>query len=382
MTNTSVTRAVTGLVAIVLTAPAIGLTGPAIAGGYALPGAAVRSTLAAQRNGSTFTEASVTRSASAGYVVRWRSAAKRVTVSATTDRSGAGSTLVGAGGANGVVTVEGLPDAARTYFKLEANTGETIIVAERSLRLPHAANARDLGGYRTSDGQWVRPGLLFRSNRLSALNDSEVSYLEQLGVAHVIDFRSPIEIQAKPDRVPNGAEYSVFSIVADNDPQITATVGDLDTFETMQMLNGAPGIYTSLYQQMATSPRALGAYRQFFQELVDAEGSTVLFHCTYGQDRAGWAAFVLLRLLGVPKATAMHDYLESNGPNAPVHQGYAAYYADALPPELNDWSLQAAYIDEGMRAVNAMYGSFDQYVRVGLGISDAEADGLRATYLN
>ena len=31
------------------------------------------------------------------------------------------------------------------------------------------------------------------------------------------------------------------------------------------MLNGAPGIYLSLYQQMATSPRALGAYRQFFQ---------------------------------------------------------------------------------------------------------------------
>ena len=58
------------------------------------------------------------------------------------------------------------------------------------------------------------------------------------------------------------------------------------------MLNGAPGIYTSLYQQMATSPRALGAYRQFFQQLIDAEGSPVLFRCTYGQDRAGWAAFV------------------------------------------------------------------------------------------
>ena len=353
-----------------------------IAGAHALPGAAVRSTLTAPHNGSTFTVASVTRSASAAHVIRWRSGAKRVTVTATTDRTGAGGTLVGAGGANGVVTVEDLADGARWYFELRADNGETVVVAQRGLELPNAANARDLGGYRTSDGQWVRPGLLFRSNRLSALDDSEVAYLEQLGVAHVVDFRSPIEIEAKPDRVPDGADYSVFSIVADNDPQITATVGDLDTFETMQMLNGAPGIYTSLYQQMATSPRALGAYRQFFQELVDADGSTVLFHCTYGQDRAGWAAFVLLRLLGVPKQTAMHDYLESNGPNAPVHQGYTAYYAEALPPELNDWSLQAAYIDEGMRAVNAMYGSFDQYVRVGLGISEAEADDLRATYLN
>ena len=380
MPNTHLSRAIAGLIAIVLAGPAIVLSGPAI-GAPALSGAAVRSTLTAQANGSTFTEASVTRSASAAYVIRWRSGAKRVTVSATTDRSGAGSTPVGAGRANGVVTVEGLADAARWYFKLRADTGETVVLAERRLELPHAANARDLGGFRTSDGQWVRPGLLFRSNRLSALDDNEASYLEQFGIAHVVDFRSPIEIEAKPDRVPDGAEYSIFSIVADNDPQISGTVGDLDPFETIRMLNGAPGIYTSLYQQMATSPRALGAYRQFFQQLIDAEGSPVLFHCTYGQDRAGWAAFVLLRVLGVPKQTAMHDYLASNGPNAPVHQGYADYYAEALPPELNDWSLQAEYIDEGLRALNAMYGSFGQYVRAGLGISKAEADDLRATYL-
>ena len=180
-----------------------------------------------------------------------------------------------------------------------------------------------------------------------------------------------------------GAEYSVFSVVADNDPQISGTVGDLDTFESESACSTArPGIYLSLYQQMATSPRALGAYRQFFQQLIDADGSPLLFHCTYGQDRAGWAAFVLLRVLGVPKQTAMHDYLASNGPNAAVHQGYTDYYAEALPPELNNWSLQAEYIDEGLRAVNAMYGSFGQYVRTGLGISAAEADDLRATYLH
>ena len=206
MKNTSFARATAGLIAIVLTGPAIVLSGPTIAGAHALSGAAVRSSLAAQKNGSTFTEASVTRSASAPYVIRWRSGAKRVTVSATTDRTGAGGTP-GRGRAEPMAS-----SRSRVWPPLRAGISlskrilaQRLSLAERALELPHApANARDLGGHRTSDGKWVRPGLLFRSNRLSSLDDNEVSYLEQLGVAHVVDFRSPIEIASKPDRVPDG----------------------------------------------------------------------------------------------------------------------------------------------------------------------------------
>ena len=155
MPNTHLSRVVAGLIALVLAGPAIVLSGPAI-GAPALSGAAVRSTLTAQANGSTFTEASVTRSASAAYVIRWRSGAKRVGCVGDHGSLRGGEysgragrqwhRAVGAGRANGVVTVEGLADAARWYFKLGADTGETVVLAERRLELPHAANARDLGG--------------------------------------------------------------------------------------------------------------------------------------------------------------------------------------------------------------------------------------------
>ncbi|WP_019633324.1 tyrosine-protein phosphatase [Actinomadura atramentaria] len=114
-----------------------------------------------------FTAASVTRTAS-GYHVSWAASAP-VDVAATTDPSGGGtSTPVGSGGAAGSVDVAGLPAAPRWYFKLTPAAGSPLVVADRSLHLPNARNFRDAGGYRTADGHWIRMGVVYRTNKLSA----------------------------------------------------------------------------------------------------------------------------------------------------------------------------------------------------------------------
>ncbi|MBO0685222.1 MAG: tyrosine-protein phosphatase, partial [Candidatus Dormibacteraeota bacterium] len=68
-----------------------------------------------------------------------------------------------------------------------------------------AVNFRDLGGYRTSDGRTVRPGLVYRSGMLGRLTDAGVDELAGLGLRLVVDFRTTAEATAWPDRLPDPA---------------------------------------------------------------------------------------------------------------------------------------------------------------------------------
>ena len=52
-------------------------------------------------------------------------------------------------------------------------------------------------------------------------------------------------------------------------------------------------------------------YRRFLAELLAARGAPVLFHCTAGKDRTGFAAAIVLRLLGVPEESIVADYMRS-----------------------------------------------------------------------
>ena len=64
------------------------------------------------------------------------------------------------------------------------------------IHAPGLVNLRDAGGYaiRTNPGKAIKRGVLFRSADPTQLEDAGVAVLQQLGVTHIFDLRSEVEL--------------------------------------------------------------------------------------------------------------------------------------------------------------------------------------------
>ena len=69
-----------------------------------------------------------------------------------------------------------------------------------------------------------------------------------------------------------------------------------------------------VYRDFVLEESARKAYHDFFQILLESDTpkDTILFHCTAGKDRTGFAAALFLRGMGVDMDCIINDYLLTN----------------------------------------------------------------------
>ncbi|MFD5189881.1 tyrosine-protein phosphatase [Streptomyces sp. NPDC058357] len=331
-------------------------------------GAPAASTGAVRAAAVPFTAATARRSADGGYTLSWSSAAGSVTVTAVTSPDATTGTPVGTAPGTGSLTVPAgtLAEAGRWYFRLVPDSGSPLVVAERSLGIDSARNFRDIGGYRTTDGRWVRPGLVYRSNKLNSLTDAEQQRLLSQHLTLDVDLRNAVERHDDPDRVPAGVTYQVADVVSLNHGIRFHDSALMTLAEAIAagLFSGSSDLGQSIgYPFMVNFVGADHAFRDLVTAVATNGSGATVYHCSSGKDRTGWSTAALLTLLGVPRETVEADFLASND-----------YLGNPKAVELS-W-LRAAF-DE----VDHLYGDFDTYVREGLGLDDATVAALRTKLL-
>jgi protein-tyrosine phosphatase len=309
-----------------------------------------------------------------------------VSIFASTDaQHPAGPALLKTG--ESIVRVQAGKPGERVFFFLKADSGEQREVSIRHLPLQGTPNFRDLGGYETTDGRFVRWGLLYRSGVLTYLTPADYNYLSHAGIRAICDFRTPAENIAAPETwIPNAkVEHISLPIGTDKKNQDTTAPIDkmLATNPTPEQLRGW---MTKIYANFALSDAP--QYAELFAKLKN-DSLPLLYHCTAGKDRTGvFSAFVLLTL-GVPEQTVLNDYALTNrylseaGPVAvkkmTAASGGSVSFMAKLTPEQQKPMLAAdpEYLRTTLRTIDAKYGSFDNYRRTELHVSDADAQALR-----
>ncbi|MET9486675.1 tyrosine-protein phosphatase [Nocardia sp. NPDC006630] len=236
-----------------------------------------------------------------------------------------------------------------------AATGNVVLnTADRSLNLQGVVNARDAGGYKTTDGHTVRTGLVYRTGDLSKATDADLADLSGRDVKAVHDLRTSYEQQFMGvDKVPAGATEYHNDIIGQAPPQVMAST----------LMAG-----TDLYRAFITAPGASQGFADVLRDIAYNDGA-VLFHCSAGKDRTGWTSAVLLTILGVDHDTVQYDYLLSN------------YYRGAKDGDMLN-GVTASALAAAFDQVDQSYGSFDNYVHEGLKLTDADVSALKAKLLS
>lgn len=283
------------------------------------------------------------------------------------------------------VTVHAGSPGERMYFFLKPDHGQEREVSIRHLSLQGTPNFRDLGGYETTDGHFVRWGLIYRSGVLTYLTDSDLTYLATLNVKVVCDFRTPQENSTAPEKWTSDASVQHLSVPIGTGSRDKPTVSLQTLLADHPSTEELRGRLEKSYQQMVLD--AAPQYATVFRQLSD-DHLPLLYHCTAGKDRTGIFSALLLIALGVPETTVLVDY-ELTNQYLGANQAQQATIAKASPemasltPEQKRVLMAAdpAYLQSALAAIHLKYGDFDNYRRTALGVSDAEMKQIKTRLL-
>jgi len=278
-----------------------------------------------------------------------------------------------------------VPDrSGRVYFHLKPAVGATRIVSIRRLPLQGARNFRDLGGYRTSDGRYVRWGLVYRSNHLVNLTARDSEYLSSLGIRLVCDVRSEGERARAPDHWLGNAPEFFSAPIGSN--LITSPTAD-DLKRRVAAINAETKDSVRAYDYAI---QYAGQYGKILQRIA-AGDLPVVEHCTAGKDRTGVFSAILLTAIGVPRGTVIQDYMLSNqfllAPDVIKSTSADLQLAFGLsePPDLltvkTIMTARPETLEATLDKIDQTYGAFTNYLREAVKLSDSDLARIRQLLL-
>jgi protein-tyrosine phosphatase len=231
----------------------------------------------------------------------------------------------------------GLPEAARVSATIGGRTarlqrftkgqvfysslGTQTFLYPSTLKLSGITNERDaLARYGFAHGVLLRTAALSKATKLDKLK-----LATELKGGVIIDLRMASAIKLAPDpKLPGVTRYN-FPI----DP------------------NGS-------YANFVTDKVRRAAFAKALKTAAHSHG-TVLIHCALGRDRTGWAVAMLMYVLGASDAQVKSEYLRTS-------------------------TASAGTLKVGLDQITTSYGSIDNYLRTGLGLSDADLAALKAKF--
>ena len=254
----------------------------------------------------------------------------------------------------------------------------------RKLPFTGAHNFRDLGGYKTEDGRRIKWGKIYRSDNLHSLTDEDVKYLSRLNIKSVVDFRSDEERESEPDRLTPGMTQILLPIKfqpKELDDETLKNLMENLTFGTLDSSNLLVDFNIVIVKDFADE------YKKFFRHVIENNAEPIVFHCTAGKDRAGFASAMILTVLGVPREKVIEDYLLTN-----------TYVKDHVDSEMLEIELKTffradtdnlrkinlvaeRYIQAAFDTIDSEWGGMDNYISGPLSLTEEDILKLQDFYL-
>ena len=211
---------------------------------------------------------------------------------------------------NTYVDVYNLKLATRYYYQVKTTYGGSTSESEtlyfstensmfRNLYIDGVINARDLGGWRNSEGKFmVRQGMLFRSGPFNVSNVKTLTTsITSAGLRETsyLDIKTEIDLR----RTDNGETGGIKarSPLGSKVKYVSAPINWDNPDNALKNANNIASI------------------KKIFETLGDENNYPAIFHCTAGADRTGLVALLINGLMGVGEDDLYRDYQFTNFAN-------------------------------------------------------------------
>jgi protein-tyrosine phosphatase len=168
---------------------------------------------------------------------------------------------------------------------------------QRLVPLVGAYNFRDLGGYPTTDGRATRWGRLFRSDTLHELTDEDVVLLRRVGLASIIDLRTPSEVERGGRGLLSSEPIRYVNVSV-----LQGEAGEQEAAPTPRGGDTAKRYLSYLETGRSALVEAFGI-------MAESASYPLVFHCHAGKDRTGVLAALVLACIGVERIAIVDDYV-------------------------------------------------------------------------
>ena len=249
--------------------------------------------------------------------------------------------------------------------------------------MSNLSNFRDLGGLIGEGGRKVRLNKLLRAAQIVSLMQEDIDKLMSYGLKAIVDFRSLAEVEKSPDDEIKGAKHLHLDIMADS----FVKFDDYNAWTQTLKMDTAERDMIRTYKEFVTMDSAKKGYACFIRECINAAEGGVLFHCAAGKDRTGFGAAIILKILGVSDEDIFQDYYKTLEERRGVNERlYEEYRAKGLNDEQIEairvfYGVKKEYLEAAFSEVEKEFGSFENYIKNGLGINAEEIDLLKELYL-
>lgn len=225
--------------------------------------------------------------------------------------------------------------------------GISVFRKKRIIPVDGAFNVRDLGGYKTKDGKTVRYGLVYRSGALNELTPKGLAEFENRKLKTIVDFRAENERRSEPTKQPATVE------------EICMLDIDAGNVITLSQINDDTGPQAMKDINAYLADEARPQYMEFFNILADKGKAPVLFHCSAGKDRTGFAAAMFLSALGVDRETIYRDYLISADLVADKYRPIV----EKEPHLASLMTVRREYLETAFEIIDSKYGGVENYLK-------------------
>ncbi|MFD2307942.1 tyrosine-protein phosphatase [Enterococcus termitis] len=246
-------------------------------------------------------------------------------------------------------------------------------------------NFRDIGGIENKAGKKIKTDIFLRSGELSKLTKEDEQRLEKnYRLGKIIDLRSELEVEERPDMSVPRSEYIHIDILED----IQDEGASIEDFVKIGSPEKSASYMEKLYADIALNVTAQKGYNKFFEEILALDKQeSILFHCFAGKDRTGIAAALVLETLGAPREAIYADYLLTNElrkkENAMIlEQAKKSQLADANLEALHvALNVDSSYLDNFYQTVDAQYGDISTYLKQAIGLDKLATEALNNRFL-